>query len=80
MEFSGIERVDASWVLPAYRRATPPLNPTHPRKQQRHVVQSRLQAAMQGTFSDLELRRFVIRCVRRHGEGEDTQGAVLAGW
>lgn len=30
---------------------------------QRYVVQSRLQAATQGTFSDLSLRRFVVRCV-----------------
>ena len=26
IEFSGIERIDTSWVQPAYRRATPPIN------------------------------------------------------
>jgi hypothetical protein len=105
VEFTGIERIDTSWVQPAYRQSTPPINndkrkvwqssaavagslegPGHcfrlvclipPRKQlpsapdwylllltlqvQRHVVQSRLQAATQGTFSDLSLRRFVVR-------------------
>ncbi|EFN58536.1 hypothetical protein CHLNCDRAFT_140640 [Chlorella variabilis] len=60
IEFSGIERIDTSWVQPAYRRATPPIN-ADKRKVQRHVVQSRLQAATQGTFSDLSLRRFVVR-------------------
>ena len=30
---------------------------------QRYVVKSRLQAATQGAFSDLSLRRFVVRCV-----------------
>ena len=112
VEFVGIERVDASWVLPAYRRSTPPINSDKrkvrpgapvccccpvlglcwapdcavrmllarcpvahlgsqltasaalllPMPQvQRYVVQSRLQAATQGTFSDLSLRRFVVR-------------------
>lgn len=60
IEFTGVERVDTSWVLPTYRRATPPIN-ADKRKVQRYVVQSRLQAATQGTFSDLILRRFVIR-------------------
>ncbi|KAL4457739.1 hypothetical protein ABPG75_012604 [Micractinium tetrahymenae] len=60
IEFTGVERVDTSWVLPTYRRATPPIN-ADKRKVQRYVVQSRLQAATQGTFSDLSLRRFVIR-------------------
>ncbi len=26
IEFAGIERVDASWVMPTYRRSTPPIN------------------------------------------------------
>lgn len=26
IEFTGVERVDTSWVLPTYRRATPPIN------------------------------------------------------
>lgn len=112
IEFAGIERVDASWVMPTYRRSTPPINsdkrkvratelhvassshsvlshrcmpgltvapalwpllrlttsrcwspallPCLPQVQ-RYVVQSRLQAATQGTFSDLTLRRFVVR-------------------
>ncbi|KAL4443005.1 hypothetical protein ABPG77_008496 [Micractinium sp. CCAP 211/92] len=62
IEFTGVERVDTSWVLPTYRRATPPIN-ADKRKVQRYVVQSRLQAATQGTFSDLSLRRFVVRFV-----------------
>ena len=105
IEFAGIERVDASWVLPAYRRSTAPINSDkrkvgtfatrwskciwvllhcsgrligwrvlitadagcalHLLQVQRYVVQSRLQAATQGTFSDLSLRRFVVRCARR---------------
>ena len=113
VEFSGIERIDTSWVQPTYRKATPPINadkrkvglpclpclpaghdsvpawqhsprcplplsqsclpglPLCPAccrplllQVQRYVVQSRLQAATQGTFSDLSLRRFVVRCAR----------------
>ncbi|KAL4857998.1 Suppressor of tumorigenicity 14 [Chlorella vulgaris] len=60
IEFVGIERVDTSWVQPSYRREHPPIN-TDKRKVQRHVLKSRLQAATQGTFSDLSLRRFVVR-------------------
>lgn len=58
--FSGIERVDTSWVSPEYRRGVNPIN-LDKRRVQRHVVQSKLQATTQGTFNDSNLRRFLIR-------------------
>ena len=61
IECSGLERVDGSWVSPAYRAAAPPLA-TDRRKALRHVFHSRLQAATQGGFADSNLRRFIVRC------------------
>ena len=58
--FSGIERVDTSWVSPAYRKSVPAINSDR-RRVQRHVLQSKLQAATQGTSTDGNLRRFLIR-------------------
>lgn len=58
--FVGIERVDTSWVSPSYRKGAPSIN-TDKRRVQRHVLRSRLQAATQGSFSDSNLRRFLIR-------------------
>ncbi len=60
VQFVGVERVDTSWVAPAYRAGAPALN-TDRRRVQRHVVASKLQAATQGAFVDADLRRFLIR-------------------
>eukprot|EP00887_Chlorella_sp_A99_P002645 scaffold6.g2645.t1 len=57
---TGLERVDSSWVSPAYRKDAPAVNSDR-RKVQRLVIHSRLQAATQGAFSDSSLRRFIIR-------------------
>ena len=60
--FTGIERVDTSWVSPSYRMDVPAIN-TDRRRVQRHIVLSKLQAATQGNFSDSNLRRFLFRHV-----------------
>ena len=58
--FTGIERVDTSWVSPTYRREVPALN-SDKRRVQRHLVQSTLQAATQGSFGESNTRKFLIR-------------------
>lgn len=63
LQFSGIERVDTSWVSPSYRKDVSPIN-TDKRHLQRYVVQSRLQAATQGTLGGAKDRKFVVRWVR----------------
>ena len=73
IDVTGVERIDTSWVSPAYRREVPPINNDR-RRLQRLVIHSRLQAATQGAFSDSSLRRFVIRwgplgSPRRRGRG-----------
>lgn len=60
ISFSGIERVDTSWVAPTYRKDVPAIN-TDRRRIQRHVVQAHLHAATQGNFADANARRFLIR-------------------
>jgi hypothetical protein len=62
LQFAGIERVDTSWVSPAYRKDVSPLN-SDKRHLQRYVVFSRLQAATQGTLGGSRDRKFVVRCV-----------------
>jgi hypothetical protein len=59
--FSGVERVDTSWVSPSYRKNVPAINSDR-RRVQRNVVKANLQAATQGNFSDANLRRFLVRC------------------
>lgn len=58
--FSGVERVDTSWVSPSYRKNVPAMNSDR-RRVQRNVVMANLQAATQGNFSDANLRRFLVR-------------------
>lgn len=60
LQFVGVERVDTSWVSPAYRRDVPPIN-ADKRHLQRHVVFSRLQAATQGMLGGARDRKFVVR-------------------
>ena len=62
VQFTGIERVDTSWVSPAYRKDIPTINNDR-RRVQRHVLHTALQAATQGTFADSNIRRFLIRYV-----------------
>ena len=61
LQFAGVERVDTSWVSPAYRKDVAPIN-ADKRHLQRHVVFSRLQAATQGTLGGSRFRKFVVRC------------------
>lgn len=61
ISFTGIERIDTSWISPLYRKNIPAIN-TDKRRIQRHVVKASLQAATQGDFTDLSTsRRFLIR-------------------
>ncbi|GAB4820682.1 hypothetical protein N2152v2_007728 [Parachlorella kessleri] len=60
LQFAGVERVDTSWVSPAYRKDVAPIN-ADKRHLQRHVVFSRLQAATQGTLGGSRFRKFVVR-------------------
>lgn len=74
--FTGVERVDTSWVSAAYRRDVPPIN-ADKRHLQRHVVQSRLQAATQGTLGGSKDRKFVIRfAALRAGDGMPCSSAL----
>ena len=56
----GIERVDTSWVSWKYRSAVPPLN-SDKRRVQRSVVDARMRAITQGSFSEGKDRNFLIR-------------------
>ena len=60
LQFSGVERVDTSWVSAAYRKDVPPIN-ADKRHLQRYVAYSQLQAATQGTLGGARNRKFVVR-------------------
>lgn len=63
IEFTGVERVDTSWVLPTYRRATPPINADKRKVRLSGGCGSAAAcSAAQRMHADSSIRRFCASC------------------